>query len=137
MACAEPSERVIVPSLPITPVPAVAGPLTGGQKVAQVPLHFDVVEVSGANQYSVNPLALVRTVAPPIFIVLIALPLDTGAVVRVALPEPPEPAGGVEFPELPHPAAISAAATSPAGTNNLLYIASLRFTSGHTHTSIT
>jgi len=29
---------------------AVAGPLTGGQKVAQDPVHFEVVEVSGANQ---------------------------------------------------------------------------------------
>src|SRR5260221_14734483 len=103
---------MIVPSLPIPPVPAVAGPLTGGQKVAQVPLHFDVVEVSGANQYSVNPLALVRTVAPPIFIVLSALPLDTGAVVPAALPEP---AGGLELPELPNPGELTPAWTIPPG----------------------
>src|SRR5215470_15994792 len=100
-------------------MPAVTGPLTGGQKVAQVPLHFDVVLVSGANQYRVNPLALVRTVAPPIFVVLTALLLDTGVPVCVP-PEPPE------CPELPHPAAISAAATRPAGTSHLFPTLSLR-----------
>ena len=41
-------------------------PLTGGQLVAQVPLQLDVVGVSGAKEYSVKPLALVSTVAPPI-----------------------------------------------------------------------
>ena len=50
MAWVEPSDRVIVPSVPVTPVPAVTGPLSGGQKLAQLPLQFDVVEVSGANQ---------------------------------------------------------------------------------------
>jgi hypothetical protein len=34
---------------------AVTGPLTGGQLAAHVPLHFDVVDVSGANEYSVKP----------------------------------------------------------------------------------
>ena len=48
---------------------AVTGPLTGGQFCAHVRLHFDIVGVSGANEYSVNPLALFRTVAPPIFAV--------------------------------------------------------------------
>ena len=42
---------------------------TGGQFCAHVPLHFDIVGVSGANEYSVKPLALVSTVAPPIFAV--------------------------------------------------------------------
>jgi hypothetical protein len=41
---------VIVPSLPVTPCPAVAGAFTGGQIWAQVPVHFDVVAVSGANE---------------------------------------------------------------------------------------
>ena len=38
-----PSGRVIVPSVPVTPDPAVAGPFTGGQKAAQDPVHLDVV----------------------------------------------------------------------------------------------
>ena len=49
VAWAEPSERLIVPNVPVTPA-AVTGPLTGGQLAAQVPLHLDVVGVSGANE---------------------------------------------------------------------------------------
>ena len=49
MACFEPSDRVIVPSLPVTPCAAVTGPVSGGQICAQAPLHFDVVAVSGTN----------------------------------------------------------------------------------------
>jgi len=59
-----PSDLVMVPSVPVTPDPAVAGPLTGGQKVAHDPVHFDVVEVSGTNQYKVSPLAFVSTTFP-------------------------------------------------------------------------
>lgn len=69
-----PSERVIVPSVPVTPAPAVTGPLTGGQYVAQLPLQFDVVLVSGTNQYNVSPAALVSTVAPPMVVVFSAGP---------------------------------------------------------------
>jgi hypothetical protein len=58
----------MVPKVPLTP-DAVAGPFTGGQNVAHVPLQLDLVGVSGANEYSVNPLALVSTVAPPIVVV--------------------------------------------------------------------
>jgi hypothetical protein len=46
----DPSDLVMVPSLPVTPEPAVAGPATGGQTWAQAPEHFDAVAVSGANQ---------------------------------------------------------------------------------------
>jgi hypothetical protein len=60
----DPSDLVIVASLPVTPEPAVAGPDTGGQIWAQAPEHFDVVAVSGANEYRVKPLALVTTVTP-------------------------------------------------------------------------
>ena len=82
-------------SLPVTPVPAVAGPFTGGQYVAHEPLQFDFVEVSGTNQYSVKPLALVRTVTPPILVVfsapLLAAALEAGAAaLEVVLPEPVE-----------------------------------------------
>ncbi len=55
----------MVPNVPVTPA-AVAGPLTGGQFCAHVPLQLDLAGVSGANEYSVKPLALVSTVAPPI-----------------------------------------------------------------------
>src|SRR6185437_13090530 len=55
----------MVPNVPLTP-DAVVGPLTGGQFCAHVPLQVDVVDVSGAKEYSVNPLAVVSTVAPPI-----------------------------------------------------------------------
>ena len=57
----------MVPNVPLA-ADAVAG-LTGGQFCAHAPLHFDVVEVSGANEYSVNPLALASTVALPILAV--------------------------------------------------------------------
>jgi hypothetical protein len=43
----------MVPSVPVTPEPAVAGPFTGGQYVAQEPVQLDVVDVSRANQYKV------------------------------------------------------------------------------------
>src|SRR5690242_9707170 len=46
------------------PGPAVAGACTGGQSWAQLPLQFDLVLVSGTNQYMVKPLALVSTVTP-------------------------------------------------------------------------
>jgi hypothetical protein len=81
-------------------------------------VHFDVVEVSGANQYRVKPWALVSTAAPPIVVVFSALLLDAGA------PEAPA-AGGVllvELVELPHAAIIKAAAASPAGASHVLFI---------------
>jgi hypothetical protein len=101
----------------------VAGPFTGGQYAAQDPLHFDVVAVSGTKEYSVNPLALVSTVAPPIVAVFRAVP-DELAEAEVApaagvLLELAEP--GVD--ELPHAAVIRAVAVSPAAAHNALRIA--------------
>ena len=116
MACTLPSERVIVPSVPVTPEPALTGPLTGGQNVAQEPLHFEVVGVSGANQYKVNPLALVSTVAPPIVAVFSAL-------LEAAAPEVAVLAG---LPELAQAAIATAAAASPADASHLLFIACSR-----------
>src|SRR5215471_12225038 len=78
MAWVAPSGRAIVLSVPGTPGPAVAGPLTGGQIRAQLPLQLDVVAVSGANQYRVKPWALVSTAALLIVVVFSALP-DTAA----------------------------------------------------------
>jgi hypothetical protein len=90
--------------------------------VAHEPLHFEVVAVSGANQYKVKPLALVSTVAPPIvavFSVLLAAgALEAGA----AALEVPEL---VELVELPQ-AAIMSVAASPAGASHLLFIPSPR-----------
>jgi hypothetical protein len=40
----------MVLSLPVIPVPAVAGPFSGGQICAQSSLQLDLVAVSGANQ---------------------------------------------------------------------------------------
>lgn len=126
MACNEPSDRVIVVSLPVTPEPAVAGPFTGGQIAAHQPLQFDFVLVSGTNEYKVKPLALVSTVTPPTFAVFSAVPVDAGAPEWVALAGadevagPDEVAGADELPELPHPAATSPATASPVGTSHLL-----------------
>lgn len=47
---AEPSDRLMVPNAPLAPD---AAGLTGGQFCAHTPLHFDVVDVPGANEYSV------------------------------------------------------------------------------------
>ena len=120
MACAEPSARLMVASLPVTPAPAVTGPFTGGQNVAHELLHFDVVAVSGTNQYKVRPLALVTTVAPPILAVFSALlpaagALEAGVALEAAPPEL------VELDELLQ-APITKAAASPAGTSHTLFI---------------
>jgi hypothetical protein len=63
----------------------------------QEPLHFDVVEVSGTNQYRVKPLALVRTVAPPILAVFSA-PLVAAGALEAGAPAP-ELAEVVELPQ--------------------------------------
>src|SRR6185312_7840399 len=44
VAWAEPSERLIVPSVPVRPAPAVTGPFTGGQAAAQAPLRSEGVQ---------------------------------------------------------------------------------------------
>src|SRR5690349_24821480 len=49
VAWTEPSERLMVLNVPLTP-DAVAGPLTGGQFCAHVPLQLDLVDVSGAKE---------------------------------------------------------------------------------------
>ena len=83
----------MVPSLPVTPGPAVTGPVTGGQKVAHDPLQFDSVEVSGTNQYSVKPLELVSTCVPLMVALstVFALALEAGAEAAGL----PAPAAGV------------------------------------------
>src|SRR5262249_62242970 len=104
---------------------ALPGRSPGGQWVVHEPLQFDLVEVSGTNQYKVKPLELVSTVAPPIFMVPSADPEDAaGADAAGEPPEPPEPPEPGD--ELPHAAITSAAATAPAGTSHLFRMTCLR-----------
>jgi hypothetical protein len=88
--------------------------------VAHEPLHFDMVAVSGTNQYKVKPWALVTTVAPPILAVFSALlpaagALEAGVALEAAPPELVEPDELLQ-------AAITKAAASPAGTSHTLFI---------------
>ena len=103
----------------MTPGPAVAGPFTGGQYWTHPALQFNLVAVSGANEYSVKPVALVRTVAPPMEAVFGAVPDElAGAEAAAEVPaadELPGLLGAVD--ELPHAAASSATATSPKGAH--------------------
>jgi len=108
----------MVPSVPVTPAPAVTGPFTGGQYLAHEPLQFDLVEVSGTNQYTVKPLALVRTATPPILAIFTALPLLAAGALEAA----PELGVLVELPQ----AVIKAAAASPADASHLLFMANPR-----------
>jgi hypothetical protein len=111
----------------VTPGPAVTGPVTGGQYCAQAPVHFDEVAVSGANEYRVNPRALVTTVTPPIVAVFSAAP-------DPAAPDPAVPDAeaealvGVPLPalvpedELEHAVAPIATAAIPAAATILIRI---------------
>src|SRR6516164_7836353 len=103
----------MTPTVPVTPEPAVAGPFTGGQKVAQDPLQLDVVEVSGPNQYKVRPAELVSTWAPPIVLIINVLADEPPAACAVlcALED-------VELDELAHAATASAAAARPAAVSS-------------------
>ena len=103
-----PSGRVMTPSVPVTPDPAVTGPSTGGQYVAHAPVHLDVVEVSGTNQYNVLPLALVTTAVPLMVVMLSAPPL------ALALALAGAELAGAELAALLAPAA-GALAWRPAG----------------------
>jgi len=92
--------------------------LTGGQYVAHEPLQFEVDEVSGPNQYTVKPLALVSTFAPPIVAAFRDV-LDVAgeeAALGVLLPGLLVPA----VDEVPHAAAIRAAGRyEPSVTHHL------------------
>src|SRR4029077_317146 len=103
VAWVEPSDRLMVPNVPLTP-DAVAGPFSGGQFCAHVPLQLDVVEVGGANEYSMKPLALFSTIAPPISAVF-RLP---AAAACVLLPPP----DGEGVPDELHAATTAAAAAA-------------------------
>src|ERR1700722_19458540 len=112
----------MVPSVPVTPDPAVTGPVTGGQEVAHDPVHLEVVEVSAANQYSVLPAELVTTAVPLMVVMFTVLPpLAAGALDAAAL-LPPAAGAGVAGAladellelELAHAVSARARAASPA-----------------------
>jgi hypothetical protein len=90
--------------------------------VAQDPVHFEVVGVSGANQYRTKPLELVRTVVP-LTVALWRTPppapaaaAEAGALLGAVLLA--AAAGALPWaavlPELPQAVRTSAAAASPA-----------------------
>jgi hypothetical protein len=124
----------MTPSVPFTPGAALTGPATGGQYVAHDPVHLDVVEVSGTNQYNVRPLASV-TIAVPLMVLIpsvMPLALEAGAELAGAeLAGLLAPAAGVlaaddELPPEPHADSARARAASPAAPSiirirNLLY----------------
>ena len=104
----------MVPNVPVTP-DAVAAPVTGGQFCAHVPLQLDLVGVSGANEYSVKPLALVSTVAPPI-VVVFRLPVVAAAGLPVlVLPLPL----AEDVPDEPHAASTAAAAATASSASSI------------------
>src|SRR6266704_3344642 len=107
----------MVPSVPVTPEPAVSGPLTGGQKVAHWPEQFDLVEVSMANQYRVMPLESTTTCWLPMVFSVTVLPLAEAGAALLLLP----PAAGVLaavpellLPELAQADTVRARAARPA-----------------------
>src|SRR5271155_5775655 len=77
----------MVPTLPVTPGPAEGLPITGGQYAAQVPLQFDLVGVSGANQYKVKPRELLSTGTPWMVAIFRVVPDDPLFVGSVAATE--------------------------------------------------
>ena len=85
-------------------------------------MHLDAVAVSGANEYKVNPRALVTTLTPLTVTVLSAAPdpaapdAEAEAPVGVPLPAP------VPDDELEHAAAPSATATIPAAATIVIRI---------------
>ena len=90
----------------------MTGPLTGGQKVAHWPEHFDLVWVSMAYHYKVMPLESTTTCwLPMVFSVTVlppaaALLLPPAAGVLAAVPE--------LLPELPQADTVKASAAKPA-----------------------
>ena len=91
-------------------------PVTGGQFCAHVPLQLDLVGVSGANEYSVKPLALVSTVAPPI-VAVFRLPAVAAAgllVLVLLLPPLVE-----DVPDELHAASTAAAAATASSASSI------------------
>ena len=90
--------------------------MTGGQFCAQVPLQLDVVGVSGANEYSVNPPAVVSTVAPPMVAVFRLPPV---AAAGLPLLVPPLPPLLEDVPDELHAARTTAAAATASSASSI------------------
>src|SRR5215468_7235327 len=119
VAWTEPSERLMVPNVPVTPA-AVTGPFTGGQFCAHVPLQSDLAGVSGAKEYSVNPWALVSTVAPPIVAVFRPPAAAAAGLLLLLLLLPPPPPPLVEdVPDELHAARTDAAAAMATSASSI------------------
>src|SRR5580704_10032705 len=117
VAWVAPSARLMVPKVPVTPA-AVVGPVTGGQFCAQVPLQWDVVGVSGAKEYSVNPAALVSTVTPPIVAVFRLPAVAAAGLLLLVLPLPPLPLVEDVAGELHAARTAAAAATASSASSS-------------------
>jgi hypothetical protein len=90
--------------------------------VAQEPVHLELVDVSGANQYKVKPLELVSTCFPPIVLAASLVPDDDElppAAAEDELPLPAPPAFDELVAELPQAATVSAMAARPAAPHIL------------------
>jgi hypothetical protein len=81
-------------------------------------VHFDAVAVSGANEYKVNPWALVTTLTPLIVAVFSAPDPAVPDGEAEALDDVPFPAPGLD--ELEHAAAPIATAATPAAATALI-----------------
>jgi len=80
-------------------------------------LQLDLVDVSGANEYNVNPLALVSTVAPPI-VVVFRLPVVAAA--GLLVPVLPLPLPLVEdVPDELHAARMAEAAATASTASSI------------------
>jgi len=88
VTCTVPSERVIVPKAPVTPLPAVgvAPPDTvkAGQLAMQAPEQLLTPGVSFCKIYKVFPLASVRILPRVALLVTITVAPPAGAAVEVA-----------------------------------------------------
>jgi hypothetical protein len=116
VAWVDPSERVIVPNVPVTPA-ALTGPLSGGQLCAHVPLQLDVVGVSGAKEYSVKPVLLVSTVTPEIVAVFTVLAAAAAGLLAGLLAVPL--AGEGEAPAELHATSATAAAAAAGSARSI------------------
>ena len=96
------SDRPFTPCGPETCTPLTAR--SGGQILAQAPVHFDTPGESSVKRYSVSPDAVVSTVPTPVTVAV-----ETLTVLPVVVVAPADPAGAARTR-----ASERAAATSPA-----------------------
>jgi hypothetical protein len=83
-------------------------------------LHFDVMGVSGANEYSVKPLLLVSTVAPPICAVFTVLAAAATGLPLLLLAGDEE-AEAEEAPDELHAASPAVAAAAAGSARSIIF----------------